>query len=101
MVILEADGFGWSLSLARGVMNPANAALHIVITFLVSFPDHFLDRRGPFCVELIYLEESSGEESPRMRRRYLAGMLFRSLTSRAPKCNLAVCCVFVLLSLST
>lgn len=51
-------------SLARGVMNPLNAALHIVITFLVSFSDRFLDRRAAFCVELIYLEESLGEESP-------------------------------------
>lgn len=74
-------------SLARGVMNPANAALHIVITFLVSFPIAFWIDAGPFCVELIYLEESLGEESPRMRRRYLAGMLFRSLTSRAQNVN--------------
>lgn len=51
-------------SLARGVMNPVNAALHIVITFLVSFPIAFwID--AAFCVGLIYLEASLGEESPR------------------------------------
>lgn len=50
-------------SLARGFITPVNAALHIVITFLVSFPIAFwID--GAFCVGLIYLEESLEEESP-------------------------------------
>lgn len=63
MVILEADGFSWSLSRAR-CNEPAECCAPHCYYISRLFSDRFLDRRAAFCVELIYLEESLGEESP-------------------------------------
>lgn len=118
MVILEADGFSWSLSRAR-CNEPAECCAPHCYYISRLFSDRFLDRRAAFCVELIYLEESLGEESPRIEAtprnavdtlpacysdRWLRGPQNVNKKSRVEAINKRrkrrLCCV-VLLSLST
>lgn len=79
MVILEADGSGWSLSRARVHYTGECCAPHCYYISRL-FPDRFLDRRGLLCRAYLFRGEFRRRipETKRHREipRYLAGISF-------------------------